>query len=200
MEWLLLKIADLLGVEPARAGEAIVPQVRFEQPWPQAVCVFLVLGSAALIVWLYRREGRGLSLPIRVMFVVLRMVAILGVVVMLLEPVVVFEKSEFVPSTLLVLRDQSESMDLRDAFGSQPYAERLSQVLQLTGGANELREKTRSQLIDRALAGDLMKKLESGVSEDEKKLAEKDLQKVHDDFIGRIDALQKAKDAEIMAV
>ena len=43
-------------------------------------------------------------------------VALVGVVIMLLEPVVVFTKTEYVPSTILVLRDGSESMDLKDAY------------------------------------------------------------------------------------
>jgi ribosome recycling factor len=40
----------------------------------------------------------------------------------------------------------------------------------------------------------------SGVSEDDVKHAEKDLQKVHDDYIAKIDQLIKAKEAEIMEV
>lgn len=48
-------------------------------------------------------------------------------------------------------------------------------------------------------ARDKIKKLE-GVSEDEKKAAEKELQKTHDDFIGKIDGQLKAKEAEIMEV
>ena len=51
----------------------------------------------------------------------------------------------------------------------------------------------------RTHARDGLKKL-SGVSEDDVKHAEKDLQKVHDDYIGKIDALIKAKEAEIMEV
>ena len=62
MDWLLRRLADRLGVEPARAGEAITPQIRFEQPWSQGVTLLVVLGCAGLIVWLYRREGQ-LSLP-----------------------------------------------------------------------------------------------------------------------------------------
>ena len=46
---------------------------------------------------------------------------------------------------------------------------------------------------------DVLKKL-SGVSEDDVKHAEKDLQKIHDDFIHKIDELIKAKEAEIMEV
>ncbi|MBL0892341.1 MAG: ribosome recycling factor [Gemmatimonadaceae bacterium] len=48
-------------------------------------------------------------------------------------------------------------------------------------------------------ARDKVKKLD-GVSEDDKKHAEKDLQKVHDDAIGKLEALLKAKEAEVMEV
>lgn len=46
---------------------------------------------------------------------------------------------------------------------------------------------------------EVLKKL-SGVSEDDVKHAEKDLQKLHDDFIKKIDDLIKSKEAEIMEV
>jgi ribosome recycling factor len=46
---------------------------------------------------------------------------------------------------------------------------------------------------------DKLKKLEH-VSEDDVKHAEKDLQKLHDDFISKIDDLLKGKEAEIMEV
>jgi len=48
-------------------------------------------------------------------------------------------------------------------------------------------------------ARDKLKKVEA-VSEDDKKHAEKDLQKLHDDYIRRIEDLIKAKEAEIMEV
>jgi ribosome recycling factor len=51
----------------------------------------------------------------------------------------------------------------------------------------------------RTQARDGFKKL-SGVSEDEVKHAEKDVQKLHDDYIHKIDDLIKAKEAEIMEV
>jgi ribosome recycling factor len=49
----------------------------------------------------------------------------------------------------------------------------------------------------RTLARDQLKKL-NGVSEDDVKHAEKDLQKVHDDYMHKIDDLLKHKEAEIM--
>jgi ribosome recycling factor len=51
----------------------------------------------------------------------------------------------------------------------------------------------------RTSARDPLKKL-SGVSEDEVKHGEKDLQKVHDEYIAKIDSMIKAKEAEIMEV
>jgi ribosome recycling factor len=51
----------------------------------------------------------------------------------------------------------------------------------------------------RTSARDQLKKL-SGVSEDEVKHGEKELQKIHDDYIGKIDSMVKAKEAEIMEV
>ena len=51
----------------------------------------------------------------------------------------------------------------------------------------------------RTHARDGLKKL-NGVSEDDVKHGEKDLQKVHDDYIGKIDQMIKAKEAEIMEV
>ncbi|HET7630837.1 MAG TPA: ribosome recycling factor [Gemmatimonadaceae bacterium] len=51
----------------------------------------------------------------------------------------------------------------------------------------------------RTAARDALKKL-SGVSEDELKHAEKDIQKLHDDTIKHVDELIAAKEAEIMEV
>ena len=51
----------------------------------------------------------------------------------------------------------------------------------------------------RTMERDRLKKLD-GVSEDDVKHAEKDLQKVHDEYIAKIDALMKAKEHEIMEV
>lgn len=51
----------------------------------------------------------------------------------------------------------------------------------------------------RTEARDRLKKLEK-VSEDDVKHSEKDLQKLHDEYISKIDALLKAKEAEVMEV
>ena len=61
MDWLLRHLADRLGVEPARAGEAIAPQIRFEQPWPQGVTLLVVLGCAGADRLALPPRGPGLA-------------------------------------------------------------------------------------------------------------------------------------------
>jgi len=51
----------------------------------------------------------------------------------------------------------------------------------------------------RTHAREVLKKLD-GVPEDDVKHAEKELQKLHDDYIHKVDGLSKAKEAEIMEV
>src|SRR3954464_15955061 len=92
MDWLLRKLADRLGVEPARTGEAITPQLRFEQPWSQGVTLLAVIGCAALIYWLYRREGRR-PWPVRWTFTALRIALVVLTVFMLAEPVLSVDRT-----------------------------------------------------------------------------------------------------------
>ncbi len=154
----------LLGLKPSPWTEGGARHLEWLEMPKHDRLFLLCLGVAAAawgILYLYRREGRGMNLLTRLSLSALRMVALAGVVVMLLEPVVVFTKTEQVPSTILVLRDRSESMDLKDAYASQNYADRLAQAMHLTGGVKELRDTSRSQLIDRVLNSGLSKSLEA---------------------------------------
>jgi hypothetical protein len=157
------KLIDiLLGIKPspwAQGGQRHLEWLEM----PKHDKLFLLLLISAAVVWavmyLYRKEGRGLSLAIRASLSALRLVALAGVVIMLLEPVIVFTKTEYVPSTILVLRDASESMDLKDAYATQAHADRTAQDLHLAGGAKQLRDTPRAQLIDLALKNGLSKEL-----------------------------------------
>jgi hypothetical protein len=156
-------IDHLLGLKPTPWADGGARHLEWLNLPRHDTLLLLILASVAAsvgVLYLYRREGRNLTLPIRVMFATLRMIVLLGVVAMLLEPVVVFTKTEHVPSTILVLRDQSESMDLKDAYASEPYAQRMADALHLTG-TKELRDTPRSKLIDRLLSTGLAKSLES---------------------------------------
>src|SRR5690349_3999605 len=56
--------------------------------------------AAVFIGWLYRREGRLLVMAVRLLFVALRGLILVGVAFMLLEMVIVITKRETIPSHL----------------------------------------------------------------------------------------------------
>lgn len=125
MDWLLLRIADRLGVEPARAGEAIVPRIRFEQPWPQAVTLLVVLGSVGLVLWLYRREGSA-PLRYRMGLAVLRITLILLAVFMLSEAVLSVERTGL--PYFVVMLDDSASEQVVDQYADPKTKASLAEL------------------------------------------------------------------------
>src|SRR4051812_3518288 len=125
----------LFGIDPAPWAAGGEWHVRFLS-MPRGGAALLLLVALPLAAWggmyLYRREGRNLALPVRVMLGTLRMTVLLGILAMILEPVLVFTKQEFVPSNLLVLTDRSSSMDLRDAYTDAGTAQRMTTALKLS--------------------------------------------------------------------
>jgi hypothetical protein len=115
MDWLLRRLADQLGVEPARAGEAITPQIRFEQPWSQGATLLVVLGAAALIIWLYRREGQ-VSTAAKMVLTALRIALVVLTVFMLSEAVLSVERTGL--PYFVVLVDDSASAQIVDQFAN----------------------------------------------------------------------------------
>ncbi|MGP0062357.1 MAG: VWA domain-containing protein [Isosphaeraceae bacterium] len=112
-DWILQKLADQLGVAPARAGEAISPHIRFEQPWTQWVLVFTVLGGAGFIAWIYRHEGR-VAAATKIILATLRIMLVLLAVFMLSEAVLSVERKGLPYLTILV--DDSASEQINDQY------------------------------------------------------------------------------------
>ncbi len=114
-DWIIekLALADRLGIAPARPGEKISSHIRYEQPWPQWVLVFTVLGSVGLIVWLYRNEGR-VGLPSKVLLAGLRIMLVLLAVFMLSEAVLSVQRKGLPYLTILV--DDSASQQIIDQY------------------------------------------------------------------------------------
>lgn len=113
IETILKSLADRLGVAPPRAGEAVSPRIRFDQPWPQWALLAVVIGSVALIVWLYRRDGKA-SGPYKALLAGLRISLILLAVFMLSEAVLSVERTGL--PYLAVLIDDSASAGIADQF------------------------------------------------------------------------------------
>jgi hypothetical protein len=131
---------------------------------PKHDMALLMSACIALVAWMvmavYRREGKSLHLLSRWSLIGLRLIVLGGVLVMLLEPVLVFSKTDYVPSNLIVLSDVSGSMDLQDAYLDPHQITAITSSLKLTEA--ELQKQTRKQLIDRALKQGLLNKLTAG--------------------------------------
>jgi hypothetical protein len=84
--------------------------------------VLLVLLAAAGIWFLYKKEGRAIPTPMRLLLAAVRFAILSCVVFMLLEMVLVITKQELVPSHLLILVDASESMGLTDPYTEDAVA------------------------------------------------------------------------------
>jgi hypothetical protein len=155
----------LFGVKPApwtQGGDWRLEWLALPKHEWMLLLLLAVLAGTWGVLWLYKREGRNLSLPVRVGLTSLRMIVLLGIVAMLVEPVLVFSKKEMVPSNLLVLTYNSESMELKDAYVDDAQAKKFVGALNLPGGLNELRDRTRRSLAEHMLDAGLKEKLEAG--------------------------------------
>lgn len=123
--------------------------------------LFLLFGIVATIViisLLYRREGKMLPRWKRIVLSGLRLLTLAGVLAMLLEPAIIFTKREMIPSRLLVLMDDSDSLDFNDAYVDGRQAKRIVDALKLKT-IDQLREMSRLKLAERVLNGGLMSRL-----------------------------------------
>jgi hypothetical protein len=110
---LLRHLADLLGVAPPQPGEETTPRIVFEQPWSQTLFVFTALGSVALIIWLYRREGKA-STATKVVLACLRIALVFLAMFMLSEAVLSVGRYGFPYLTILI--DDSRSDGIADQY------------------------------------------------------------------------------------
>jgi hypothetical protein len=133
LDSLLRQLADRLGVEPARAGEAIAPSIRFEQPWPQGVTLLVVVASAGLIIWLYRREDHA-SIPYKVTLAAIRIALVLLAVFMLTEAVLSVERTGL--PFFVVMVDDSASQQVVDQY-DDPKAKATAESLARASGRTD---------------------------------------------------------------
>ncbi len=125
------RIAQLLAswmVEPARAGEALTPHIQYEQAWPQWAFL-LVLGlSAALVIWLYRREGAAPTWY-KMMLASLRIALILVAMFLLSEAVLSVERTGL--PTFVVMIDDSASGQVVDQYADPKVQTRAAELAKI---------------------------------------------------------------------
>ncbi|MGC8639892.1 MAG: vWA domain-containing protein, partial [Isosphaeraceae bacterium] len=153
----------LLGIQPRSpgalpAGETTRLEIT-ELPGGGAALVLAAVAVAILILlwWLPRRERQELSNSRRAWLVALRVLVLLAVAVMLLEPVLVSAHVETLRSHLPIIVDDSESMHFSDPYTDETRAARIATALKLEGKGGKspvdrLRETPRLDLAKGAIS------------------------------------------------
>src|SRR5262245_12103978 len=123
----------------SRDGE-FTRQFHPQWPWQDVVGAGtwnFVLGAAgiALIVYVYRREGR--SKGARIGLGILRGLLLAFVLMLLNRPVLTLTQSRTEPSVLAILVDDSISMRVRDGAGKDQSTSRLDAAIDLLSGADQ---------------------------------------------------------------
>ena len=121
------------------------------------LAVLAVVGGGLALV--YRWDARQTGGFARWSLFGIRACLLLLAVLMLLEPVLVLSKEEKLPSHLLVLVDNSPSMELRDAWKDEVTGAQVATTLGIPGGVPGLREKTRLDLARMVLSPEMLKTL-----------------------------------------
>jgi hypothetical protein len=123
----------------------------------------LIVGAIVLLalIWrLYRWERRELSRRKRIILVTLRAITLLAISIMLLEPVLVSSQRETIPSHLVMVLDDSESMKYSDPYTDDSRAVALAADLKLETKdgrtpVQRLRETPRLDLVKTVLQPNL---------------------------------------------
>ncbi|WP_169977233.1 VWA domain-containing protein [Tautonia rosea] len=120
----------------------------------------VTLAIVAMLWFLARRERTDLSRPRRALIVGLRTVSLLAVAAMLTEPVLITSRRESIPSHLLMIVDDSESMRFSDPYTDEARASAVATMLGIEpeegkSSAARLRETARIDLVRRTLSPQL---------------------------------------------
>jgi hypothetical protein len=120
------------------------------------------------LLWkLYQWERRELSRTKRIVLISLRMLTLLAGAIMLMEPVLVSTRKETIPSHLMIVVDDSESMKFSDPYTDNSRAADLATMLKLeSSGAKSpverLRETPRLDLLKKVMGPSTMEALARG--------------------------------------
>src|SRR5271165_5942739 len=146
----------LLGIERSSPGVETGGDSRFEfAAMPRGTgALVLILGAIVItaLLWrLYRWERRELVPAKRALLVGLRVLTLLAAAIMLLEPVLVSSRRETVPSHLMVVVDDSESMKFSDPYTDNSRAVDIAARLELeSAGGKSPVDRLRETQIGRA--------------------------------------------------
>lgn len=161
--WITTALLALLGIVAAQSGanEASATGVResfrlLDRPelW---VVVLILLPLTAACAWI-GYAGQSLSTRARLTLVTLRFLSLCLLLAIVFRPVFIKRREEVKPAEVLVLVDDSASMQRRDAYsGDERLREKLTEL-----GGKPVAERSRSELVRAALDSVLLPRFASG--------------------------------------
>lgn len=151
-----------------RNDQAVESRLRFEWVSLPANDLALFYGfglfCSLIGVWyLSRWEANQIGRPARILLFLFRSVLILFAFAALCEPVAYLSRTIKVPAHLLVLRDTSKSLDIRDSWFNNEQTMDTSRKLGVTDTGG-LSSYTRGQLVDRVIERGLLENLTANQS------------------------------------
>jgi len=138
-------VRRLLGIRPEVAREIDRTQLYFAGGWPFWAAAALLVVGAAWFGCLYLKDGARPSLWIKTPLLLLRLAALSALIFMLLQPMLRLRRSERLPSSVILLVDNSGSMAFRDP---KLPPERAAQVARAIDGGDP-RQMTRAEVVER---------------------------------------------------
>jgi hypothetical protein len=122
------------------------------ESWGVFIWIAAVLGIAAAVFGLYRRESGTAPAWVRTMLACVRFLVLLGLVILLLRPSIYFQQVTIVKPNIALLRDASQSMDRGDRYPDDETANRLAALTGLAAADIKSGKVTRAELLNRAFA------------------------------------------------
>ncbi len=125
---------------------------------PESVGVFVFIGVAALLVAftvrIYRRENAACPRGVKHLLAALRVVTLIVLLLVFLNPAVTYTKSRSLLPVVTVLRDASQSMNVADAYEDDAAAKAAGRVF--GKGADAVRQDppARTELVDAVFSAD----------------------------------------------
>lgn len=121
------------------------------ESWGVFLWIAAVLGIAAAVFGLYRRESGTAPAWVRTMLAAVRFLVLLGLIILLLRPSIYFQQVTIVKPNIALLRDASQSMARGDRYGDDETANRLAALTGLPAAEIKSGKVPRAELLNRAL-------------------------------------------------
>ena len=123
-------ITWLFNIDPNSLGPGTELSIRFNRALVGWQVFMLTAGVIAFVLWIYWRDGRGTASPkFRALLAVFRALLIAIAIFILTEPVLLATRVETRRSTVVVLLDDSFSMDLAFADAEESLRKRLQTAM-----------------------------------------------------------------------